>query len=367
MSATRVMAQVTSASNDFAVDRRAGRFPDATLPRSVAGGWRGALAPAFEGASASASEPAPPPEWAKAVRQLVDLSRAPMPPPSWWTLQTAFCGGIETRIDPTISRLPGPSRLGPHDSPILYFHVGLAGFGHVRLPGQHARKITPGKAFFAVVPSRHRYHLPLESPGWTFAWIGIQQPDLVARVTHQTRTTGPFIDVPPHGQLAAILLRLLRGAIKKDFHDRFDAELALWELVLACERLALESRDSSAGSQRLLDEVRSRIVRSLPEAVRVDALAAEYEMSRSHFSHFFRTHTGLTPAHFAAEVRVREAARMLRETRAPLKQIANDCGFANANHFCKVFRRFQHLSPMSYRSGVRWGSAPVQLGERERR
>ena len=85
----------------------------------------------------------------------------------------------------------------------------------------------------------------------------------------------------------------------------------------------------------------------------VDSLAAEYGRSRTHFSHFFRTRTGLTPARFAAEVRAREATRMPLDNRAPLKQIAEACGFASVNYFCQVFRRFQHMSPMSYRRAVR--------------
>jgi len=68
---------------------------------------------------------------------------------------------------------------------------------------------------------------------------------------------------------------------------------------------------------------------------------------------FFRERTGLTPAHFATQVRVHEAARMLIETRLPLKAIAAACGFANANHFSKAFRRLQHLSPASYRRTMR--------------
>jgi len=75
-------------------------------------------------------------------------------------------------------------------------------------------------------------------------------------------------------------------------------------------------------------------------------------MSRSHFSHYFRTRTGLAPAQFMTEVRIREASRALVATRAPLKEIANDWGFANANHFGKVFRRFQHQSPAVYRDAV---------------
>jgi transcriptional regulator GlxA family with amidase domain len=75
-------------------------------------------------------------------------------------------------------------------------------------------------------------------------------------------------------------------------------------------------------------------------------------MTRSHFSHFFRARTGLTPARFATEVRIHETARLLLDSRLPLKQIAQACGFVNTSHFCKIFRQVQHLSPASYRRGI---------------
>jgi transcriptional regulator GlxA family with amidase domain len=131
-------------------------------------------------------------------------------------------------------------------------------------------------------------------------------------------------------------------------------------LKLAYERWAQQPSDSSGEGQRLLEAVRSRIVAGLPTATGVDALAVEYGMSRSHFSHFFRARTGLTPAWYATQVRIHEAARLLLDTPAPLKRIADACGFANANHFCKVFRRFQHLSPAAYRQALRQGIAPGQ-------
>jgi transcriptional regulator GlxA family with amidase domain len=102
-----------------------------------------------------------------------------------------------------------------------------------------------------------------------------------------------------------------------------------------------------------LDETRSRILAALPGTVNVADLAGQEGMSRKHFGFLFRERTGLTPAHFSTQVRVHEAARMLIETRLPLKTIASACGFANANHFSKVFRRFQQLSPASYRRTMR--------------
>jgi AraC-like DNA-binding protein len=144
----------------------------------------------------------------------------------------------------------------------------------------------------------------------------------------------------------------MRGAFKKDFRDRFEVEMALFEFLVACEQQADKNRTSSTQGGRLLEDVRARVVTRLPKALDVNALASDYGLSRTHFSHFFRAQTGLTPARFATEVRVHLATRMLLDTRAPLKQIAEDCGFANANYFCKVFRRFQHMSPACYRRAL---------------
>jgi AraC-like DNA-binding protein len=262
---------------------------------------------------------------------------------------TGFFGSIETRTDPKSYYWDGMKRLGRRDAPLFAFQLTMAGWGHFQLYGQPPRRVPPGTAFIAIMPSRHRYYLPQDSPGWTFGWISIYHPYLLARVTKQVAATGPLVEVPPDGPLAAIAVRLMRGAIKKDFRDRFEVEHALFDFLVAYEQCAEQGRDSSGEGQRLLEELRSRVIASLPKILDGNALAAEYGMSRTHFSHFFRARTGLTPARFAAEVRIQQATGMLLGNRAPLKQIADACGFANANYFCKAFRRFQHMSPASYR------------------
>jgi AraC-like DNA-binding protein len=210
----------------------------------------------------------------------------------------------------------------------------------------------PGAAFFATVPSRHRYYLPPDSPGWTFCWVEIHHPYVVERAKRQLARSGPILELWPESALVASALRLVRGTFRKDFHDRFEAELALLDFMLAYERVALQAGDPQGERERLLERVRQRVLAPPGRAFKVEALAAEFGMSRSHFSHYFRARTALTPARFVTEVRVREAARLLVETRVPLKQIADSCGFANVNHFSKVFRRFHQRSPGAYRRTV---------------
>jgi AraC-like DNA-binding protein len=297
-----------------------------------------------------ASGPEPPRAWARALSRLVEESLAPDEGPSWWTPVNAYFGSVETRVDPQSYYWDGMKRIGRHDRPLVFFQFTLAGFGHFELYGRPPERIDPGTGFFAVLPSRHRYYLPPTSPGWTFAWIGIYHPYLLRRITKQVAATGPILTVTPKSPLATRLMRLVRGAFRKDFEDRFEVERELFAFTLAFEKAAEELLHPQGDS--LLDGVRARVISDLRHRLDVETLAAERGMSRSAFGHYFRTQTGLTPAHFMTEVRVQEAARLLVSTRLPLHRIAEECGFANAKHFGKVFRRFRHQSTGAYRRSV---------------
>ena len=264
----------------------------------------------------------------------------------------AYFGNVETRTDPRSYHWDGMKRLGRRDRPLVFFQFTIAGWGCFELHGRPAQRLPPGQSFFAIVPSRHRYYLPDDSPGWTFGWIGIYHPYLLRRIAKQVEMSGPVLQTPPGSPLIASAMRLVRGAFRKDFSDRLDVELALFEFTFAYERLAQELRHPEGERERLLDALRSRVLAGGRRQVDVAALASEHGMTRTHFSHFFRERTGLTPAHFMTEVRIQEAARLLVTTRLPLRQIAEQCGFANANHFSKVFRRFRHQSPARHRQSL---------------
>lgn len=295
--------------------------------------------------------PDPPHAWAGVLKKLIESSRQAEEGPSWWTPMNAYFGSVETRHDPQSYYWDGMKRIARRDSPLVFFQFTLAGFGHFELYGQPPRRIVPGSGFFAVLPSRHRYYLPQTSPGWTFAWIGIYHPYLLRRITKQVAATGPVIEAAPKSPLVSRMTRLVRGAFRKDFHDRFEVERELFGFTLEFEKLALESRHPEGDA--LLDEVRNKVVAAEHQRIDVEVLAAEHGMSQSAFGHFFRARTGQSPGRFMTEVRVQEAARLLVTTRLPLARIAEACGFANAKHFGKVFRRFRQQSTSAYRRSVR--------------
>ena len=293
--------------------------------------------------------PEPPKAWAAHLRALIEASREPAEGPSWWTPVNAYFGSVETRTDPHSYYFDGMKRLGRRDHPLVFFQFTLAGFGHYEPYGGPPQKITPGMGFFAIIPSRHRYYLPESSPGWTFAWVGVYHPYVLRRISRQVAATGPVLSTPPGCPLVARAMRLVRGAFRKNFRDRFEVERELFDFMLTFERLTQAVR--SPEGEQLLVELRTRVL-SERGWLGVEAFAAEHGMSRSAFSHYFQARTGLTPARFITEVRVQKAARLLATTRLPLAAIARECGFANANHLGKVFRRLRDQSTSAYRQSA---------------
>jgi AraC-like DNA-binding protein len=301
-------------------------------------------------AATRVSGPQPPAGWAPILRRLVQGANLRRPPATWSLACERPCSGwIETHVDPRSYSWDGLKRATGTRDPWAIFQLTLAGFGELDLPGRGPQALPAGTAFLVLVPSAHCYYLPPRSTGWTFGWFDVHHPYVVERIARHIDAHGPILHLSPGDAFTAVAVRLIDRVIRREFPDAFAVEGALFEFVVACDRFAHHTQYPAAQRERLLEQTRDVVLADPRRPLRVDVLAAERGMSRSNFSHYFKARTGLTPAAFATGVRIREAARMLLSTQAPLKEIADTLGFANVNHFCKVFRRHQHTSPAAYR------------------
>jgi AraC-like DNA-binding protein len=79
-------------------------------------------------------------------------------------------------------------------------------------------------------------------------------------------------------------------------------------------------------------------------------LAREAGLSRFHFLRAFRDATGVTPHQWLLRARLRDAARRLASTRAPVTQVALDSGFDDLSNFIRSFRVEFGVSPGRYRA-----------------
>ena len=78
-------------------------------------------------------------------------------------------------------------------------------------------------------------------------------------------------------------------------------------------------------------------------------LAREAHMSIDGFIRTFRRWMNTTPARYVAQVRIREACRLLVETEETIDEIAARLGFPDRFYFTRVFKRLTGLPPVRYR------------------
>lgn len=259
-----------------------------------------------------------------------------------------YCG-LETRTDPATYRWDGMKRSAWRRVPFALFQYSLSGRGAYKEGGGGVvQAVTPGRGILAMIPSEHVYYLPAGET-WSFFWVIVAHPYAVARLSAAVGGKGKVLTASAVSPVVMAAADLFEGICRGGFEDQFDREGAIFRAMLEFERHLHERSISASERDVLLADVRRHVMEHLDRRMDVSELAKRQGMSRSHFSHYFRKMTGRAPADYVTEVRLSEAARRLTTSEVALKDLAEACGFADANHLCKAFRRRYHLSPGAYR------------------
>ncbi len=82
----------------------------------------------------------------------------------------------------------------------------------------------------------------------------------------------------------------------------------------------------------------------------VPELARRAGISESHFYRLFRHETGVTPAKYLNELRIRQVEHLVRTTALPLKDIFAIVGVTDRSHFLRKFKELYGLPPSIYRT-----------------
>ncbi|MCC5843847.1 MAG: helix-turn-helix domain-containing protein [Verrucomicrobia bacterium] len=91
----------------------------------------------------------------------------------------------------------------------------------------------------------------------------------------------------------------------------------------------------------------------LTESLDIGTLAGTLNISRRMFEHRFQRQMNVAPAAYLRAKRLRRAKELLESSDLQITEIAYAVGFANAAHFCTLFRKDQGMSPKQYRAGLK--------------
>lgn len=103
---------------------------------------------------------------------------------------------------------------------------------------------------------------------------------------------------------------------------------------------------------------------NLGSCIRAEHLAAIAGLSTSHFFRAFKETFGAAPLAYVASQRMAHAQERMLSTRAPLAQIALECGMWDQAHFTRVFKRVVGVNPQAWRR--QFAAASPVLSQTER-
>ena len=232
-------------------------------------------------------------------------------------------------------------------TPFTVLQYTISGVGTLRYENR-VMKIRPGEALLAIVPHNHCYWLE-KGEKWEFFWISMNGTEALR--IHETilNAHGPVLRLKASSvdKLASCALRLIEG--KAELPG--EASAIAYEAAMALYDDTFGPSERLPASENSLNRAMQYVSTNLDSALSVETLACVAGLSRAHFSRSFANLTGLAPAEYVLQERMKRAAKLLTANRElPVKEIAALVGMPESNYFSKVFRRTYGVSPTDFRT-----------------
>ena len=95
------------------------------------------------------------------------------------------------------------------------------------------------------------------------------------------------------------------------------------------------------------------MAQNLDKPLQVATLAAQANISASHFFALFKRRIGSAPMDYFTRLRMKHACRLLECTSLNVKEVATELGYDDPFYFSRVFKSVNHVAPSDYRAEQR--------------
>ena len=111
----------------------------------------------------------------------------------------------------------------------------------------------------------------------------------------------------------------------------------------------VEQPEVKGNDEQLMERIMRSVNKNLGDSdFSVEILTQEVGISRAQLHRKMKELTGLSTSEFIRNIRLEQAARLLREQKINVTQVAYTVGFSNLAHFSTIFRKHFGVSPSEY-------------------
>ena len=220
--------------------------------------------------------------------------------------------------------------------------------------------VWPGNVFSILPGETHAYHASQDSFYYNILFHPGMLLPLKDKLEHESTYQELFRTDRPRGKL---YFPIQSRAQQEDCCTRIISELsncaicyelcsqaAFHELII---HLCRDGKILSQAKNNLLDQHIFQVISAMechPEKhYSTTDMARQSCMSKAQFFMRFHDATGMSPQSYLLNLRLEKSMDILRNTDQSVADIAVQCGFCDSNHFIKLFRQRNNLTPRRYR------------------
>lgn len=145
----------------------------------------------------------------------------------------------------------------------------------------------------------------------------------------------------------------LPETVSKEICDSIDERFNEHMTFKLCEDIALslcEQFNTSTEDNSLISSIEKYIADNYQDAsLGLNKIADEFQITETYFSHMFKEKTGVNFSTYLENIRMKEAARLIKETNISLNEIYINVGYNNINTFRRAFKKIYGVTPSNMR------------------
>lgn len=219
------------------------------------------------------------------------------------------------------------------------------GSGTLLIDGE-TRIVSPNTALFLPAFYPHEYY-PNEDT-WDIHWIA-PSGNALADILRHFRLTEPSIFPLSETKMLDRIFRKMHETLRADsVFGNYRASGLLYDFLIEFYRLISAESTSGVPNPALIKAV-DHINLHFAEEITMDDLCAVSSVSKQYLCLLFRNTLNSRPMEYIAKRRIQAAKELLISTDKSIEDISEEVGFCTASYFCKLFKRYEEITPTAFR------------------
>ena len=208
--------------------------------------------------------------------------------------------------------------------------------------------IHPFQGFFLPADVPHEYYMTGDK--WDNHWIvlgGRGLDDILSRFGFTEPRIYTLSDVTKLNHIFKKIYSVMRS---DKLYGNYYAGGFAYEFLVEFYRLANNkaSEEQKGENSTILSAV-NYITAHYTEDITLDQLCSITGVTKQHLCKLFQKTFDMRPVEYITKHRIQHAKQLLRTTNRSIKEIGCEMGFKDSTYFCRIFKRYELMTPMDYR------------------